>query len=436
MAKYQICGNRPIQGSTSLPGAKNAVTKILIASLLSDQCSILKNVPEIAEIDLTLRLLRSFGSQIEKKEAGCLEIRRGSKFTNIIPESEAMLNRMAVLTIAPLLHTFGSVKLPKVMGGDKIGPRPINFHIDAYRQFGVDIEEDADHYHFQSSRLQGTTIELAYPSVSTTENVLLAASLAQGTTVLKNAAIEPEVMDLVLFLQKMGAVIEMHTDRTIIVEGQESLRSAEHMILPDRIACASYGALALATGGEIDVVGARQEHMLSFLNTLRRMKAPFYVKDDGIIFGNGKKNPMQAVHLETHVHPGFMTDWQPPLVILMTQAEGMSILHETVYENRLGYTRVLEEMGAHIEVSSRCLGGIPCRFHFKDHFHSCIVNGPSALKATSVTVPDLRAGFSYVIAALCAEGKSTIDKVEEIERGYGMLDEVLRKLGADIKRID
>jgi len=436
MARYLVAGSQPLHGSTKLPGAKNAVTKLLIASLLSDEITTLHNYPEILEIDLTIRLLRSFGAKIEKIEHGSLTIQRGSGFTNHIPAEEASHNRMAVLTVAPLLHCFKTVSLPKNMGGDKIGPRPIDFHLQAYKNFGATIEEDDQNYNFICDRLQGTTIELPYPSVSTTENILLAACLAKGTTVLKNAAVEPEVLDLMLFLQKMGAIIDIQTDRSIVIEGVKKLNGTEHRVLPDRIVCASYGALAIASGGRIEVKDARQDHMLSFLNTLRRMNAPYEIKPDGIIFGDGKKNILKPLSLETDVHPGFMTDWQPPMVILMTQADGLSVLHETVYQNRLSYTKTLMGMGAHIENNTRCLGGIPCRFAHQDFEHSCIVRGVTRLKGTKMDVPDLRAGFSYLIAALCADGPSEINHVEEIERGYGNLDTVLKSLGAPIKRID
>jgi len=435
MPSYHIDGAHPIQGQVSLPGAKNAVTKILIASLLSSEPSILKNVPDILEIHLTMRLLRSFGAEI-KENSDHFEIKQGSNFNNHISFEEASHNRMAVLTIAPLLHKFGEVSLPKIMGGDKIGPRPIDFHLNAYKRFGARIEEDDEHYHFIAKELRGCTIDLPYPSVSTTENILLAASLAKGTTVIRGAAIEPEVIDLALYLQKMGAIIDIQSDRCFVIEGCPELHSATHKIIPDRIACASYGALAIATGGELEVEDAKQEHMLSFLNQLQRMKAPFRISEKGIIFGNGKKNQLEPIALETGVHPGFMTDWQPPMVMLMTQAKGYSILHETVYENRLGYTSTLNDMGANIQLSTRCLGGTPCRFSHQDFSHSCIVEGPTELVGTDVTVPDLRAGFSYVVAALMAEGKSNIEHVQEIERGYGRLDLTLKSLGADVQRSD
>jgi UDP-N-acetylglucosamine 1-carboxyvinyltransferase len=436
MSQYLIQGGIPLKGELTLPGAKNAVTKILIASLLSPEPSTLKNIPNIKEIDLTLKLLKSFGAHIEKTGNGVFQSCRGSDFTNEIPDEEASHNRMAVLTIAPLLHVFGELRLPKGMGGDKIGPRPIDFHLNAYKKLGAVVVEDEEHYHISSSGLRGANIQLPYPSVSTTENILLAASLAKGTTVIENAAIEPEVIDLVLFLQKMGAVIELKTNRTLVIEGQDKLRGTEHTILPDRIACASYGIMSIATGGEVEIIDAKQEHMLSFLNTLSRMKAPFRINDRGIIFGNGKKNALSPISLETDVHPGFMTDWQPPMVILMTQAQGMSTLHETVYENRLGFAHTLNDMGANIQLNTRCLGGTPCRFHYRDFEHSCIVNGPTHLHGTKVRVPDIRAGFTYVVAGLLADGETVIDHIEEIERGYGQLDQTLLKLGAKIQRID
>ncbi|MBF0245465.1 MAG: UDP-N-acetylglucosamine 1-carboxyvinyltransferase, partial [Planctomycetes bacterium] len=282
--------------------------------------------------------------------------------------------------------------------------------------------------------LRGMEVSLPYPSVSTTENILMLATRARGTSVLRNVAGEPEVMDLVHFLQKMGAIIDMTTDRTFIVEGRERLKGAVHNILPDRIACASYGAMALATGGHVKVLGARQGHMLSFLNTLRRMDAPFEVTEDGIAFGSGEKCLLKPISLETGVHPGFMTDWQPPMLVLMARAQGLSVLHETVYENRLEYTETLNRMGAKIQVETHCLGGTHCRFHCKDFRHSAIVHGPTPLVGLDMEVPDLRAGFTYVIAALCARGQSTIGGVEHIERGYGDLCTLLQGLGAAIER--
>lgn len=437
MASYHIKGSRPVVGRCELPGSKNAVTKMLIAALLSEQKSTISNVPNIREIDLTVALLRSLGAKIERPGgATSLEVLRGEDLKPVISAEAASHNRMAVLAIAPILHLFGKITLPKNLGGDRIGPRPVNFHIDAYRQFGAEIKETGENFEIVCDELRGTTIELPYPSVSTTENILLAATLAKGTTLIRGAAVEPEVIDLVLFLQKMGAIIEQDTDRTYIVEGQDHLRGANHRVLPDRITCASLGVLAIATGGQIEIQGARQDHMLTFLNTLRRMKAPFEAGNDGIVFGNGRRAELKPVSLETGVHPGFMTDWQPPLVILMTCAEGMSVMHETVYENRLGYTETLNKMGADIQIDTRCLGGSPCRFRHKGHQHACIVHGRTPLRGLDTRVPDIRAGFTYVVAALCADGESHIENIEEIERGYGRLDELLRKMGADIRRLD
>lgn len=437
MATYQIEGARPLTGHTKLPGAKNAVTKVMVASLLSKEPSVIKNVPPITEIDLTLSLLQSLGAKIERNlEKGEIRIERGENFSNVMSFEKAAHNRLAVLVLPPLLHSFGEVRLPLAMGGDRIGPRPIDFHLKGFMEFGAKVDETESEYLVRCEKLKGTKIELPYPSVSTTENLLMAASLAEGTTVLRGAAIEPEVIDLVLFLQKMGAIIELRTDRTFVIEGVRELSGTTHSILPDRISCASFGALALATGGKIEVEGARQGDMITFLNTLRRMNAPFEVTERGIIFGNGSAPRLKPIHLETDVHPGFMTDWQPPLVILMTQAEGMSVLHETVYENRLGYIKVLKKMGASVELSTRCMGGTPCRFQYHDHTHSCIVKGSTPLINTDVEVPDLRAGFSYVIAALCARGQSLIRGIEQIERGYGNLHHTLESLGAHIERID
>jgi UDP-N-acetylglucosamine 1-carboxyvinyltransferase len=272
---------------------------------------------------------------------------------------------------------------------------------------------------------------LPFPSVTTTENLLLAAVLARGRTFIRNAAIEPEIMDLVMFLQKMGAIIDYNADRTLVIEGVSSLHGAEHTVLPDRIVAASLACAAVATCGEIYVRDARQADLVTFLNALRRVGGEFEVDSKGIRFY--RNGPLKSISLETNVHPGFMTDWQPPFVVLLTQAEGMSVVHETVFENRFGYVSELLKMGADIALYDSCLGGTPCRFRFSNYRHSCVIRGPAALHPTEINVPDLRAGFTYLIAALVARGASTICGIEHIERGYEDLEGALLALGATIE---
>jgi len=234
-------------------------------------------------------------------------------------------------------------------------------------------------------------------------------------------------------LQKMGAIISVDTDRVIRIEGVDSLTGYEHRALPDRIEAASWGAAALATGGDVYVEGARQPDMMTFLNTFRKIGGAFDVDDSGIRFSH-PGGPLRSIALETDVHPGFMTDWQQPLVVALTQAQGLSILHETVYENRLGFTDALVRMGATIQVYRECLGSTPCRFGAQDFRHSAVVSGPTRLQGADITVPDLRGGFSQLIAALAADGTSRVHGIDLIDRGYEHFADKLSGLGAQAVR--
>jgi UDP-N-acetylglucosamine 1-carboxyvinyltransferase len=254
-------------------------------------------------------------------------------------------------------------------------------------------------------------------------------------TSIKNAAIEPEIIDHVMLLQKMGAIIFVDTDRTIVVEGVERLHGAEHSVVNDRIEAASFAIAGIITGGDVVVEGAEQAHMLTFLNKLRQVGAGFEVKAGGIRFFHPQR-PLKPIVLETDVHPGFMTDWQQPFVMLMTQVAGLSVVHETVYENRFGYVDELVKMGAEIQLFRQCLGEKPCRFKGRDFAHSCVVKGPAPLQAADIAIPDLRAGFSYLIAAAVAPGVSRIHGVEYVERGYTGILEKFEALRANIRLRD
>lgn len=232
----------------------------------------------------------------------------------------------------------------------------------------------------------------------------------------------------------MGAIIELGTHRVIYIEGVKKLRGVRHLILPDRNEAASFACLAVATGGRILVKDARQEDLITFLNALRRIGGEYEVTDDGIVFHRGAAGPLLPAKIETDTHPGFMTDWQQPLAVLLSQANGTSVLHETVYEDRFGYAQDLNLMGADIKVETKCLGELACRFKDKTCHHSALINGPRKLKPAKLTVRDLRSGIAHVIAALTAEGESVIEGIEEIDRGYERIDERLRQLGAEIKR--
>ena len=283
--------------------------------------------------------------------------------------------------------------------------------------------------------LRGGVIHLSYPSVGATENAILAAIRAEGNTTIKNAAIEPEIIQLILFLQKLGAIISFDVDRTIHIQGTKQFYPVEHTIMTDRIEAASYAIAAISTKGRIFIEGAEHTHMITFLNRIRELGGGFNVKSNGIEFFY--KGPLNGgMHLETDVHPGFMTDWQQPFAVLLTQTEGSSVIHETVYENRFGYIDMLRKMGAHIELFRQCLGSKSCRFGTRNYLHSAVIKGCTPLQGSDILIPDLRAGFAYVLAALLAKGKSTIRGVDMIERGYDSLIEKLTSLGANIKLVD
>ncbi len=436
VACYVVEGGTPLRGEVSVSGAKNAATKMLVASLLTEDLCVLHNTPRIGDVTITESLLRAIGSQItwSAEHPSTLLIKTPQVLNHAPPKELGRMNRLAVLTLGPMLHRCGQATIP-APGGDRIGPRPINFHIEGLMQMGAEIEFRDGCYYAKAKRLKGATIHLPFPSVGTTENLLITASLAKGVTIIENAAIEPEIMDLIKFLQKMGAIIELKVDRKIVVEGVQRLRGATHRILPDRLEAVSLAIAAYLTKGDIRIQGAMQDHLLTFLNTLYRIGLDFSIEEEAIRFF-GSDAPPRSIAIETDVHPGFMTDWQQPFTVLLTQAKGMSVIHETIYEDRFGYTADLNRMGADIGLYTKCLGELPCRFREKEYFHSCIVRGPTPLSGAQLTIPDIRAGCSYILAALCAQGTSTLTGIEHIERGYERLPEKLRTLGAQIEKLD
>ncbi|SVC41059.1 uncharacterized protein METZ01_LOCUS293913, partial [marine metagenome] len=338
MDQFVVEGPCRLQGEVTVPGAKNSISKLIAASMLTDKPCEFSNVPAIADTVDTLDICRALGTQFDKPEARLLQVRTKSVTNSEVPADMALKNRLSVMMLAPLLHRTGEAII-HAAGGDRIGVRPVDFHLEAYRRMGADVKVVDEVYHVRSQRLRGAEITLPYPSVSATENILLAAVLAEGRTYIRNAAIEPEIIDLALYLQKMGAIIDQQVDRTYVIEGVQTLTGATHEIIPDRFVSASLGAAALLTEGDVFVRQARQRDMLTFLNTIRRIGGSFEIESDGIRFFHNR--PLRALSMETSVHPGFMTDWQPPFVVLLTQAEGMSVIHETVFENRFGYVNQL-----------------------------------------------------------------------------------------------
>ncbi len=430
--EFKISGGKKLGGEISLAGAKNATTKMLVASLLTDEKVALHNAPSIGDVGITQELCEMVGSSVTRNKNDIRIHTPEIKNTRVISLSRK--NRIPVLALGPLLARTGEAEIP-MLGGDKIGPRPIDMHLESLEHMGAVIEKrESSYYATAPHGLKGVKISLRYPSVGATENTILAATLAKGRTVIENAATEPEIIDLIKMLQNMGAIIELGANRTIYIDGVISLRGVEHTILPDRNEAVSFACLAAATGGDIFIHDAKQDHLITFLNALRKVGGEYKVEKDGIRFWREKN--LRGIELETDTHPGFMTDWQQPFTVLLTQAKGSSILHETVYEDRFGHIGDLNKMGADIKVFSKCLGEIACRFNGRNYGHSILVNGPSKLIGTELTIKDLRAGMAHIIAALAAEGESIFHNIEEIDRGYEHIDTRLRSLGADITRIN
>ncbi|MFZ6015812.1 MAG: UDP-N-acetylglucosamine 1-carboxyvinyltransferase [Patescibacteria group bacterium] len=428
---YKINGGQPLKGEVRISGAKNAATKQLVAALLSDEPVILNNVPQIGDVDATIELLQGLGVAIDRKTDQVTVKSIGIK-NGDVASAFSRKNRIPILLIGPLLHRFGEARIP-MLGGCKIGARPVDIHLLGFEKMGAEIICEEDCYVIKADKLKGAMIELRFPSVGATENLMLAAVRAEGITTIANAAIEPEIMDTAKLLQSMGAIIHLEANRTWVIQGVEKLSGATHNVIPDRIEAASFAIAAAITGGSVFIKNARQDDLLSFLNALRRVGAPFTIQPDGILFESAKRyNP---IILETDVHPGFMTDWQQPFVMLLTQADGVSIVHETIFEDRFGYTEALKKMGANIQLHSDCLGSKECRYKHQNYKHSCIVSGPTPLKAANIEIPDLRAGFSYLLAALMAKGASTVSGVEHVERGYEDIIGKLQNLGANIEVI-
>ncbi len=421
----------PLRGDVVVRGSKNAVTKHLVASMLGNSPSTISNSPEVGDVDITISMLEALGCEALKDEDN-VTINPGPLSSSRVPMRFTGLNRIPILMVGPLLHRVGEAFVPMV-GGDAIGARPIDFHVDALQKMGAEVTMTEDGLEAKARSLRGAHIELPYPSVGATETVLMTACLAEGRTVLDGAATEPEVIELALFLQRMGARIEMRPNRRFIIDGVEQLTGASHRLQGDRLEAFSYLVAGLITGGEIRVHGCRQERLVTAISTLYGMGAKFEITDSSV---SAWADALQPTAVETDTHPGFMTDWQSPMVALFTQCEGLSVMYETVYEDRFTYVPALKRMGAQIEMYNTPLGSIQSRFVGAATPCSVVVRGGETLKGTQVEVPDIRGGFAYVLAAAAAEGTSTILGTHHLDRGYNHPIENFNEIGLDVKRVE
>jgi UDP-N-acetylglucosamine 1-carboxyvinyltransferase len=432
---YRIRGGTPISGNIRNLGAKNFATKAMVGCLLSSEKSTLTNVPDIGDINITTSMLRGIGVDIHVSQGNCT-IDGSSLKSSSVPLPDSGSNRIPILLLSVLLHRLGEANVPFVAGCD-IGPRPVDFHLKAAELFGAEIEISSFGYKARArNRLKACHYELPYPSVGATESCLFLSVLAAGTSVIKNVAIEPEIISLITMLNAMGARIQLDTNRTLTVFGVDRLGGVTYEVIGDRIEAASWAALAAATDGEITVEGIEPSTLVNFFG-------PFNAVGGGVkVIGPKeikfyRKSPLVSTVLETDVYPGFATDWQQPFAVMLTQASGVSVIHETVYERRFDYLDALKVLGAQIQLEKHCLGTVPCRFRGCDHNHSAIIQGPSELTSngTTLTIPDLRAGLAYVMAAALAKGETYLRNVPLLERGYGVLHQRSKNLHLDLSVI-
>lgn len=428
MDTYIVQGGRPLAGTVALSGAKNLASKLLLATLFTDQECILENVPEIGEIDIALSILELAGGNVEREGTTVRTQHVAVRHSDI---RKAPKNRLSILAIGPLLYRTGNAIVP-MPGGDPIGKRPVDFHITALRKFGARIVEHADHFAAEATELVGTTITLPYPSVGATETVLLCGAWAKGTTTIHNAAVEPEILELIRFLTALGVHIETPDERTFVVTGTQNFRGTKQRVIADRLEAVSYAAAALATRGNIEIIGAEPSHLQPYNDFVTSIGGEFKYVGDRVVVN--ASNELTATTLTTDVYPGFATDWQQPTAVVLVTANGESVIHETVMDNRFGYCADLLRMGASIRIDTNCPDGQACRFQGTSP-HVARIIGPAALHGTTIQIPDIRAGMAQLIAALIATGTSTLTGLDHLDRGYGpQLQFKLKGLGAKIER--
>lgn len=433
----EIEGGRRLDGGrVSIAGSSNQVTKCIIAALLTDDEVLIKGAPDVDERKSVAELFKSLGGQVEDLDEHTLRLCARTVDKPTIPRAISARNRIAILAAGPLLHRFKKVSLFGSLGGDKIGKRPVDFHLKGLQDMGAEVEYDNGEIRLSvgEAGLHGAHVVLPFPSVMTTENLIITATLASGRTIIENAAIEPEITELVKMLQKMGADIMINANRTYVIQGVKKLKGCELRIMPDRNQAVSFAVAALATGGNVLLEKMPHDPIYSFLNFIQRMGAEFKVNSEGVYVSAPSGKPLIGSHIEVDVHPGFMTDWQQPFMVLFTQAQGVSVLHETIFDDRLGYTRFLNEMGASINLFSCCLGEVACRYRNRNHVHSAIIQGPTSLHARDCRLPtDIRAGMCLVVAGLVASGTTRLSNIQELQRKYDNLVPKLLAMGATVR---
>jgi len=447
MSKYLIEGGVPLKGEVRVSGSKNAAIKEIAATLLTTDPIVLANVPDIGDVAVDLAIVKALGVDVVKPRTDVLNLRSSPRLRTTIPVPLAARSRAAIIAMGPLLAREGEVAL-STPGGCPIGERPLDRHLSALESLGASFEVGKRMIRGRTSGLRGGRVVFEKNTVMGTENAILAAVLAEGETEIRGAAQEPEVDDLMKLLVKMGALIERDSEdpQLIRVQGVRTLHGAKHTVLPDRNEAVTFAVAAAVTRGDVTLTGLEITHLTAFLAKLERVGVRYSVGGSGKLrVSVGEKTEFSPVDISTAPYPAFMTDWQQPFSIILALADGESTIHETIFENRWDYLSELKKFGVHSELfTPEELGR---RFDPEEYGFNwsaarrkhpkvyAKILGPAVLVGAKAKVKDLRAGATLVLAALAAKGKSEVDGVEHIERGYERFEEKLRALGAKIRKV-
>lgn len=417
MDKIVIQGGKTLNGSVEVSGAKNAALPILFATLLTPKPCRLSNVPALQDIESTVRLLSSMGVQIEfSRDTGEMTVDASSITSREAPYDLVRKMRASCLVLGPLLARFGEARV-SLPGGCAIGTRPINYHLTGFEKLGAEIELSEGYVNARTDGLRGGRVVFEFPSVGATENLMMAAALAKGETVLENCAREPEIVDLADFLRGAGCEIAGDGTETILIQGQSSLGSVDHRVIGDRIEAGTYLAAAMITGGSAEVRGIAPRTLESVLSHLESSGAQIIRGDDFVSIRSGSK--IEASDMSTQPFPGFPTDMQAQYMALMCLAQGSSLITENIFENRFMHVPELMRLGADISISGK----------------SALVRGVPKLTGAPLMATDLRASASLIVAGLVAEGQTVVSRIYHLDRGYARIEDKLRRLGAQIERI-
>lgn len=415
MDKIVIHGGKRLRGSVRISGSKNASLPILIASLLTDETCVITNVPDLADIDTTVGFISYIGKNISRR-GGKVVIEKNGRLKSSAPYDLVRKMRASVLVMGALLARLGHVKV-SLPGGCAIGARPIDIHLEGFKQLGSEIILESGYVEVKTKRLLGARIRFKFPSVGATENLLLASVLASGTTVIENAAREPEISDLADVLNKMGAKVKGAGTSKITVEGVTKLNGFQHSVIPDRIEAATYLIAGAITKGNICLTAVNPQHVKIIIEKLIRSGISVKMSKDTICCKWVKH--LKPVNIKTGVYPGFPTDVQAQWMALMSLVQGRSVIEETIFENRFMHVSELQRLGANIRIEE----------------NKVRINGVSGLSGAPIMVSDLRAGAALVLAGLVAKGKTEVLRIYHLDRGYEHLEKKLKKLGAEITRV-